>query len=345
MAITNTRYPGRRFLFARIGWMQFYGGPVPGDERPVGGGSYTKSDIGHEVYNFREIAGRLYGYFQPSMSSEKIALERIDPAARDRDKLDDVLIAFVASRPDRGQVVVGWYEHAELHRKALAQSPGRPRGYGHLCTADATNCTLLPDWNRTFRVPATGGIGRSNVCYPLELDGSPKRSPWIRQALNFIDDYDGVDIRDKPEMAAELESASAIERAIAQSQGQGFARTAKERKALEDHAMAAAKRYFKDKGFDVEDHHVGRPYDLLFTRNSTQIYVEVKGTTTDGDSIVLTNGEVKHACGVDHACVLFILHSIHLKGDKASGGRPRVLDPWTLEPSRLMPITYTYRLH
>src|SRR5438067_7647443 len=41
MAATNTRYRGRRVLFARIGWMLAYGGPVPGDERPVGGGSYT----------------------------------------------------------------------------------------------------------------------------------------------------------------------------------------------------------------------------------------------------------------------------------------------------------------
>jgi hypothetical protein len=34
----------RRVLLARGGWMRFYNGPIPGDERPVGGGSYNKSD-------------------------------------------------------------------------------------------------------------------------------------------------------------------------------------------------------------------------------------------------------------------------------------------------------------
>jgi hypothetical protein len=57
----------RRVLFARIGWMKFYGGPVPGDERPIGGGGYNKSEVGHELYNFQETDGHLYGYFQPTM--------------------------------------------------------------------------------------------------------------------------------------------------------------------------------------------------------------------------------------------------------------------------------------
>lgn len=33
-------------LFAKVGWMEFYSGPRPGDLKPMGGGRYTKEDFG-----------------------------------------------------------------------------------------------------------------------------------------------------------------------------------------------------------------------------------------------------------------------------------------------------------
>lgn len=52
--------------------MHFYSGPIPGDERPVGGGRYNKNKIGHEVYNFRGADQRLYGFFQPTMGQSNV---------------------------------------------------------------------------------------------------------------------------------------------------------------------------------------------------------------------------------------------------------------------------------
>jgi hypothetical protein len=335
----------RRVLFARVGWMRFYSGPVPGDERPRGGGRYTKSEIGHEVHNFRGIDGRLYGYFQPTMSSPAIALERIDPEAADKGKLGGVLVVFVARRPEGGQVIVGWYKNSEVLRINLRQSPGKPRGYGHYCSAERPGCVLLPNENRSFHIPSgKGGMGQSNVCYPLARDGSQKKVAWIQDALGFIDDYQAGNILAKPEEAAEKESVAAAEEALARSKGQGFARTPEERRSLEELAMAAAKKYFRLKNFDVEDVSSRRSYDLVCKRGKVELHVEVKGTTTDGDAIILTNNEVKHACNPRNACVLFVLHSIHLKQQKASGGKQYVIAPWRLLETHLTPISYTYRL-
>jgi hypothetical protein len=64
-------------LFARIGWMKYYNGPQSGDEKPTGGGKYNKANLGHEVFNFHEISGQLFGYFQPQMRTQRIALERV----------------------------------------------------------------------------------------------------------------------------------------------------------------------------------------------------------------------------------------------------------------------------
>jgi hypothetical protein len=139
-------------------------------------------------------------------------------------------------------------------------------------------------------------------------------------------------------------SATPAEKALARSQGQGFARTAEERKILEDHSMAAAKRYFRRRSFTVEDVSATQSYDLVCKRGRQELHVEVKGTTTNGDAVVLTNNEVKHAQGLRNSCVLFILHSINLKRKKASGGRSVVLSPWRLKQVHLTPISFIYRL-
>ena len=88
----------KRILFVRVGWMRFYNGSIQGDERPVGGGRFNKTEIGHEVYNFRESGSHLYGYFQPMMASHALALERIDHEAADGTVLHNVLVVFGCAR-------------------------------------------------------------------------------------------------------------------------------------------------------------------------------------------------------------------------------------------------------
>ncbi len=338
-----TRVP--KVLFARIGWMHFYNGPVPGDEKPIGGGRYNKTEVGHEVYNFRTINGHLYGYFQPTMRAHSIALERIDPGAAENDVLDGVLVIFVARRPEGGQVIVGWYSDAKVRRQEIKTSPGKPRTFGHFVSTTRGNGVLLPSDKRRLEIPTGGGgMGQANVCYALEATGAVKPYQWLHDALEFVAEYEGSNILDNPEADAEEESASAAENSLARSQGQGFARSAEERQAIEKHAMRAAKAYFRNEGFDVEDVSTKRSYDLLCLRRGRELHVEVKGTTTDGQTVVLTNNEVKHACDPEMSCALYILHSIRLSKKKATGGEQRVFHPWELERRQLTPICFTYRL-
>lgn len=345
MANDGRQLPTRKMLFARVGWMRFYSGPIPGDERPIGGGRYNQSKIGHEVYNFREANGKLYGYFQPSMQTHAIALERIDSTAGDKNVLRHTLVVFVAPRTNFGQVIVGWYKNAEVFREQVHHSPGKPKKFGHFCSAKAGDCVLLPDENRNFVIPfGKDGMGQSNICYTLNGDGSRKQAPWIQKAFDFIDDYQASDILSDPAAAAETQSAAATEEALAHAKGQGFARSPEQRQALEGHSMTAAMKYFSEKGFNVEDVSKRRSYDLLCRRGAKELHVEVKGTTTDGDVIVLTNNEVKHACDPTNSCVLFVLHSIRLKGKNASGGKRFILEPWELQQTHLTPVSYTYRV-
>ncbi len=55
-----------RIVFLNVTWMERYEG-LKGDDRQVsGGGSYVdKYGYGHEIYNFKNINGKVYGYAQP----------------------------------------------------------------------------------------------------------------------------------------------------------------------------------------------------------------------------------------------------------------------------------------
>src|SRR5688572_17354094 len=88
----------QRVVFARVGWMRAYAGSVPGDERPVGGGSYNQEQIGSEFLNFKKRGKWLYGYFETHTQASQTKLERIDPDATDLDALDDVLVVYVARK-------------------------------------------------------------------------------------------------------------------------------------------------------------------------------------------------------------------------------------------------------
>ena len=97
-------------LYCRIGWMERYSGIINND-KPIHGGSYTKDNIGHEVYNFLECDGKYYGYVE----NKSIHIERLG-ASRNEDKIDNVLVIWFAKAPKGGQKIVGWYKNATVYR-------------------------------------------------------------------------------------------------------------------------------------------------------------------------------------------------------------------------------------
>jgi hypothetical protein len=127
--------------------------------------------------------------------------------------------------------------------------------------------------------------------------------------------------------------------------GQGFGSSPAERRAIEDRAVAAARKHFERKGFQFQKSFRTGPYDLEFTKRKTILHVEVKGTTTHGKSVILTRGEVDyHRDRPKGSSGLFVLHSIKLKNDRASGGLKHICYPWNLkqEKEKLSPIFFTY---
>lgn len=182
----------RKVVFCNIAWMTNYAG-YSNSDKAYGGGSY-KAEWKHEQYNFLNQNGKFYGYVQPT--NDKIDLRKIDPSIpANACELEDVLVIFTAPNynsrglnpNEKATYVVGWYDHATVHKYSLERE-----GYKHFSyyfEAQADDCVLLPEKERTWLVRRSpqygeGYMGRSNVWY-----GNPSLTKYDQETVQSIVDH------------------------------------------------------------------------------------------------------------------------------------------------------------
>jgi hypothetical protein len=353
-----------RVLLARVGEMTYYAGPQIGDERPTGGGGYTKGKLGHEIFNFTKnflgFEGRLYGFIQPGGKSHgQIKLERIDPTAGlGTDKLENVLVIFVAR-----QRLIGWYLNASVHRtrvafpadvtKQIEQRLVRAGVKGNSfdsfvdfsVEASADESRLLPTEERTFEVPGNvkGGFGQSNVCYLLDDNSNRKRASWMDEAISYVLNYDKGNLLRNPYVEVSSKRAAAI----AQEQAAGFQSNPAIRKAVEEYAMKIAKDALEDLHYvNFNRTSAYKEYDYTCDKGGKAFFVEVKGTQTKGKTVILTKNEVEHARSNSANSIIVIVHTVDVSVKKTnihvSGGTTVIKEQWQLQPEHLSPIQYAW---
>ena len=131
--------------------------------------------------------------------------------------------------------------------------------------------------------------------------------------------------------------------------GQGFGLSQAERRAVELRAMQVARALYEGAGWDVIDKSSSQPFDLLATKGDSKRFIEVKGTTGEGLSIVLTHGEVNHVRSNGMNSALVIVSAIVLENSngnwKAHGGTVTTHeDPWALVEANLSATQYRYEV-
>jgi len=343
-----------KILFARVGYMKFYKGPKPGDERPIGGGAYNADEIGAEAYNFLSINGNVYGYFQPHMHKPyEINLGRIEKG-RSKDRIEDVLVVWFATNPiDRGQVVVGWYKNATIFQAVQVPTALPLReNYSYYIKARAKDCVLLPISKRTFPVGHTlkgtkeENPGQANAFYLFDQRGWAKdlRKPlnrWIADVIDYVGNYKGESISSRED---ELEED--VSTTVHSSGGQGFQSDVEARLRIESHAMDVCKAYYRKRGYKIKDVSAVESYDLILMKNGEKRFVEVKGIQTEASSIILTKNEVDLSRSNGGKMVLFIVHSTVMgrRAVKKGSGIVLVKDPWHVNDKNLTPLSYIYRV-
>ncbi len=171
-------------IFCNVGWMNHYNG-IDGDSI-TGGGKYNQHSIGHEVCNFTNNGGTLYGYVQPT---GKIKIEKLG-AGKNDDFVSGVTVVWTAGPESGGTVVVGWYKDATVYRdvQTIAKPNKRQRENGvssYRIQALAGNAVLLSVEQRQLIIPRAvkGGIGQSNVWF-ADKEESQK---LVQSVMTLID--------------------------------------------------------------------------------------------------------------------------------------------------------------
>lgn len=152
-----------------------------------------------------------------------------------------------------------------------------------------------------------------------------------------------------PEIDEAIDAIAVITGKPRRSSGQGFRITPEMRRAIEMRAMHLAINYFQDEGWLVEDTSQRESYDLRCTRKGEQVYVEVKGTTSEGSQILLTPNEVAHNQDNYPNTALFVVSHIEVTGSgeevQATVGKAKLFMPWLINDGDLKAIGYECRVH
>jgi hypothetical protein len=129
------------------------------------------------------------------------------------------------------------------------------------------------------------------------------------------------------------------------SSGQGFKLNQEEKELIEEFAMERAKLFFERNEWEVKDVSATKPYDFVCTKDTEKIYLEVKGTTGDNKSIIMTRNEVNFVRDHYPNTALFLVSLIQLivndEGVKECvSGVERLISPWNISESNLKVISY-----
>jgi predicted RNA-binding protein with PUA-like domain len=144
-----------------------------------------------------------------------------------------------------------------------------------------------------------------------------------------------------------LEVAAVEEAVRPQARGQRWSASPAVRRAIELRAMQAAIKHYTGQGWSVENVSAYCSYDLHCEQDDRVLRVEVKGTTSTGERVLLTRNEVAQARADYPNTALFVLANVTVGKEadgrpSAGGGRAVVREPWMPREEDLEPIAYEY---
>ena len=159
-----------------------------------------------------------------------------------------------------------------------------------------------------------------------------------------------LDIFQVYDNSVSLELLKLLETATSSSQfssnSQAFGLSAAERKVVEKHAVETAIAYLGQTSFShIEDVGDFESFDIKAKKGGVDFIFEVKGTTGDGSTVILTRNEVSVQNEAFPNNGLILVKNIELNRIgilSASDGDLVLKSPWRIEPEKLTPISYEY---
>ena len=120
------------------------------------------------------------------------------------------------------------------------------------------------------------------------------------------------------------------------------------KKLIEEHAVEVAITQLKKKGFtNIKDVGKNHSYDIAAKLNGIDYYIEVKGTISLGEKVVLTKNEVLLHKQEHPNNALIVVSEINLdrsESPSVKGGKVLFISPWKIIESDLEALGYDYRI-
>lgn len=178
--------------------------------------------------------------------------------------------------------------------------------------------------------------------------GSGSRIPSV--ILPALEDLWEAHVREVHGMQAThdvlIASRAPAQKDTVTSRGQGRRMDARLRRQIEDLAQQRLTDLFVSDGWSVEDMRYGNPFDARATRGDETVYLEAKGTTTAGRSVLVTRGEVDFAREHAGSCVMGVVTGIETISESEVDPDSGVLTlyEWVGDEDALVPVTYEFFL-
>jgi len=261
-----------KILFFNTAWMDRYQGIT--DDKMQGGGKHIeKYGWGGEMFNFKPLRKRMFGYVQVG---GRINLNRLG-AKKSDENINNVTIVWIAKEPfSGGNYIVGWYKNATVYRNKQEAEKKSNRKWdkyemGYFVTTKEENSKLLNRDERIVQIPrGKGGMGQRNIWYG---DNNPE---FVKKVFTYI--ASGIFPQTK-------------------NKNRGSARQTDPLKRIEVEKKAVKKviKHYEKLGYEiqsVEKDNVG--WDLNAYNRKINLKLEVKGLSGNDIATELTPNEYKN---------------------------------------------------
>lgn len=206
-------------LFCNVAPMKYYQGRE--ENALLKGGKYIQDHgVGFELFNFRELNGKYYGFVQPPIGGMKLSKQKLGEnkhkyakinisklgASKGAESIEGITIVWVATHESKGRSVVGWYKNAKVFRKQqviyddrriFVDDNGDENYASYYIVANVEDSILLPIEERDkFKLPK--GMGQSNIWY-----GNLNAVKYIN---NIIRAYNGFGLYDREGLKDRIDS-------------------------------------------------------------------------------------------------------------------------------------------
>lgn len=163
---------------------------------------------------------------------------------------------------------------------------------------------------------------------------------WIEQTR------EGESVPDRWSTGSRTSGIEPGDRAFLLRQGGGTSRHRHRRhlSEIENLAQDRLTAHYRAQGWTVEDMRYGNSSDARAMRDGDVLFLEAKGTTTAGESVIVTPGEVRFARANPGRCVMGVLSDIDVDGAGhvvPSSGTLRIIE-WNPDAGHLEPLSYSF---